>query len=262
MYVKGEISHILPLGTLYYSLRVSLVSSIGPVIPGQFAMLKTEENEEPLLPRPYSICDVNDPDDASMISFIFKVVGRGTEGLSRTSVGTPVSILAPLGNGFPDPPSGHRVVVVAGGIGIASLLPLVHRIGRHIKDMEIFYGVKAEKDLVGLSELQQKKAPIMVSTEDGSVGTKGVITSALEARLKEWSPQTTLYACGPPAMLRTVAEFSVRTGYVCWMNLEERMACGVGACLGCVVSTLDGYKRVCKEGPVFEAKEIMWDRYD
>lgn len=261
VYVEAKISRIEQLGTVYCGLQVSLPTSVGPVIPGQFAMLRTEECGGVLLPRPFSICDVDHPEDASRMDFIFRIVGTGTDVLSRTPVGAPIATLGPLGNGFLDPPRGHHVVLVAGGIGIASLLPLVRRLGTHMRDAEIFYGAKSGHDLVGLSELQAAGLPISVSTEDGSVGTKGMITSLVEAGLKKWTRETIFYACGPLAMLRTMTEFSFRTGCTCWMNLEERMACGVGACLGCVVLTLEGYKRVCKEGPVFEAKEIVWDRH-
>ena len=114
---------------------------------------------------------------------------------------------------------------------------------------------------VYIIDARGRRVPISISTEDGSVGTKGMITSLVETDLKKWTEATIVYACGPLAMLRTITEFSVRTGCTCWISLEERMACGVGACFGCVVLTVEGYKRVCKEGPVFDANEIVWDHH-
>jgi len=259
VYLKGEIRENKRMGSLYHRLRISLPQPIGPIIPGQFAMLSIEGNKDILLPRPFSIHNFDKGDDASRLDFLFKVVGKGTGLLAQLPVGSPITILAPLGNGFPAPPSRYKTVIIAGGMGIAPLFPLVLRLKASPSSSSVLYGAKSLEDLVCLPELlDMGNITIKIATEDGTRGEKGLVTQLLEREGDESRGKTAIYACGPEPMLKTVSEFSRERNVLCWISVERWMACGVGACLSCVVTTTDGYKRVCCDGPIFDARDIVW----
>ncbi len=221
--------------------------------PGQFLNLYTKDKSL-LLPRPISICEVRE--DGRALRMVYRIVGKGTGEFSRYREGDPIEILGPLGNGFPYEKSvGKKVFLMGGGIGIPPMLELAKRL-------------KAEKQIVlgyrngdlFLGEDLEKYGRVFVATEDGSAGTKGNVMDAvrengLEAEL--------IYACGPLPMLRAVKAFAAERGIPAYISLEERMACGVGACLGCVVKTRAVHPhtnvnnaRICTDGPVFEAGEV------
>ena len=259
VYCKGEIRENTRIGSAYHRLRISLPHPLGPLIPGQFAMVSLVGTTDMLLPRPFSIHNCDNDDEASRLDFLFKVVGKGTALLARLPVGTPIHILAPLGNGFPDPPGGYKAVIIAGGMGIAPLFPLVLRLKESLPSLAVLYGAKSQGDLVCLPELLDLEGiTITITTEDGTRGEQGLVTQLLQQEKDESGDETVLYACGPEPMLRTVTDFARERKAPCWVSIERRMACGVGACLSCVVMTSDGYRRVCCEGPVFAAEEIVW----
>lgn len=259
VYLKGEIRENESIGSVYHRLRISLPQPIGPIIAGQFAMLSVEGTTDMLLPRPFSIHNFDNDKSASWLDFLFKVVGKGTALLSHLTVGSPIQILAPLGNGFPDPPGGYKTVIIAGGIGMAPLFPLVLRLKTSQSSVAVFYGAKSQQDLVCLPELLNiNSVTISITTEDGTRGKQGLVTELLQRGEGNSEDETVLYACGPEPMLRAVTDIARVRKVPCWVSIERRMACGVGACLSCVVMTSDGYKRVCCEGPIFDAKEIVW----
>ncbi|MBW2038863.1 MAG: dihydroorotate dehydrogenase electron transfer subunit [Deltaproteobacteria bacterium] len=258
-YHEGEIKERKRLGSLYHRLRISLPCPIGPIIPGQFAMLKIEDRGGIILPRPFSIHNFEGQEMVPWLDFLFKVVGKGTGLLAKLSVGSPIMVLAPLGNGFPDPPPGYKALLIAGGMGIAPLFPLILRLKASPSPLYLFYGAQSQDDLICLPELINLEGiRINIATEDGTAGKKGMVTELLREEDDEGGDQTVIYACGPGPMLKAVADFAAERRRSCWISLEKRMACGVGACLGCVVETKGGYKRVCKDGPIFEAQEIIW----
>ena len=259
VYCKSEIKESENIGSLYHRLRVSLSQSIGPVAPGQFAMLSLE-NGSIVLPRPFSIHNFENGERTAWLDFLFKVVGKGTAHLAKLSAGSPITILAPLGNGFPDPPSGHTAVIVAGGMGIAPLFPLITRLATAPSPLSVLYGAKSHQDLVCLPGLRNlEKITITTTTEDGSGGgEKGLVTQLLKRHEDKGGAKTVIYACGPESMLHVVSAFAGEKNIPCWMSIERWMACGVGACLSCVVNTTSGYRQVCSDGPIFDAKDIIW----
>jgi dihydroorotate dehydrogenase electron transfer subunit len=179
--------------------------------------------------------------------------------------GHPVDIIGPLGRGYTLPEGTETVIIVAGGLGIASLFGLVESIlqsGQRL-EVRVYIGARSEKDILMRPELEGMGALVKVTTEDGSTGRKGMVTHSVESEAPELAERgnTVVYACGPLKMLATIAKTMHRVSLPCQVSLETRMACGMGSCLGCAVRTRDrGYQMVCKEGPVFDAMEIDWER--
>jgi len=259
VYLKGAVKENKSVGSVYHRLRISLSQPIGPIIPGQFAMLSVEGTEDIPLPRPFSIHDFDNDNDASRLDFLFKVVGKGTALLAHLTVGSPIKILAPLGNGFPDAPLGCKTVIVAGGMGIAPLFPLVLKLKTSQSSIAVLYGAKSQEDLVCLPELHDMgNISVKTTTEDGTHGEKGLVTHLLKHEENDGQAKRILYACGPEPLLKIVSDFARKQKVPCWVSIERLMACGVGACLSCVVATMNGYKRVCCDGPIFDAKDIVW----
>jgi dihydroorotate dehydrogenase electron transfer subunit len=247
------------MGSLYHRLKVSLPQSIGPVAPGQFAMLSLKDEEGMLLPRPLSIHNAPSGERVLWLEFLFKIVGKGTALLAKRSVDSPLMVLAPLGKGFPDPPLEYRTVIIAGGMGIAPLFPLIMRLKKAPSPVSVLYGTRSYSDLVCLPELIDQEINVKITTEDGTgEGKKGLVTQLLERGEDVSWAKTVIYACGPEPMLKAVSDFAIERKVPCWISLEKWMACGIGACLSCVVKTTDGYQRVCCDGPIFDAADIMW----
>lgn len=258
-YLKGEITANNGMGSLYHRVRIALPQPLPPITPGQFAMLSIDNGGERVLPRPFSIHNFEGGKKVSWLDFLFKVVGRGTAQLADLSIGSPIRILAPLGNGFPPLPEGYKAVIVAGGMGIAPLFPLILELKATPSPFSVLYGAKSHNDLVCLPELRDLAIRSKIITEDGTgEGEQGLVTQLLKGETKEGETKTTLYACGPEPMLQNIAEYARERNIPCWISLERWMACGVGACLSCVVKTRVGYKRVCCDGPIFDAADITW----
>lgn len=233
-----------------YSLTLS-TRSASKVKPGQFVSVYCND-ESRILPRPISVCEADG--DIDMIRLVYRVVGGGTEELSRLHVGDSVDIVCPLGNGFIVRPH-KKAMLIGGGIGIPPLLQLAEEINAK---PNIVLGFQSETFLVDDFE---DYGSIYIATEDGSVGTKGTVIDAIKENSLDCE---IIYACGPTPMLKAIKEFAEGKNIEVQLSLEERMACGVGACLGCVVKTPIkdihsnvNNKRVCKDGPVFDAKEII-----
>jgi dihydroorotate dehydrogenase electron transfer subunit len=259
LYLKGEIRENNKIGSQYHRLRIFLPYSIDSSTPGQFAMLSMEGTKDILLPRPFSIHNVERQGSATLLDFLFKVVGKGTAFLAGLSIGSSIRVLAPLGNGFPDPPSGYEPLIVAGGVGIAPLFPLILRLKAVSSSVSVLYGAKSREDLVCLPQLlDMRDITIKITTEDGTAGEVGFVIKLLDREEIEIKVKKTIYACGPEPMLKKVAGIAAERKMPCWVSLERRMACGVGACLGCVAKSKEGYKCTCKEGPIFAAQDITW----
>jgi len=220
--------------------------------PGQFVNVYTK-NDSKLLPRPISICEANDEG----IRLVFRVVGYGTGEFSEYKEGDTVSIVGPVGNGYDVENSKEEdtYILIGGGIGIPPMLELSKR----LKGKKIV--VLGYRDELFLNEEFEKYADVYIATEDGSAGTKGNVIDAIKA---ENITGNMVFSCGPMPMLRGVKAFSEENGIDAFISLEERMACGVGACLGCVTKTKNkdhhskvNNARICVDGPVFDAKEVM-----
>lgn len=218
-------------------------------VPGQFISVYTKDSSK-LLPRPISICET----DGQRLRIVYRIVGGGTTEFSVYKAGDSIHILGPLGNGFPLDKGTHPILI-GGGIGIPPMLELAKRI---YGDKDIVVGYR-NKDTFLDKELKVY-GDITIATDDGSLGTHGTVIDAIkENNIKG----DVIFACGPTPMLRAVKEYAKENGIEAWISLEEKMACGIGACLACVCNSteIDDHsmvhnKRICKDGPVFNAKEV------
>ena len=232
-----------------YSMWLKTEQVAGQAKPGQFVSVYCHEGSR-LLPRPISICEIDREDRA--IRIVYRVVGKGTEELSQMRTGRCLDIVGPLGNGFPL--KDKKAFLIGGGIGIPPLLELAKEL-KSEKQMVLGY-----RESMFLQEEFKKQGSLYVATEDGSYGTDG---NVLDAIRENGLNAEIIYACGPMPMLRAVKAYAKERGIECWLSLEERMACGIGACLGCVCKSKErdshtnvNNKRICKEGPVLRAEEV------
>jgi dihydroorotate dehydrogenase electron transfer subunit len=233
-----------------YSL-VLKVSFAEDVIPGQFVSLYSRDASR-LLPRPISICE-SSPEEGT-IRLVYRIAGAGTSEFSKLIAGEKIEVLGPLGNGFPVKEYAEsRVLLVGGGIGIPPLLSCA----RKLTDKTFAVGYRSETYL--LADLESE-ATVLVATEDGSLGTPGNVLDAIKA---DGVKADVIFSCGPKPMLRALKAYAAEVGIPCYVSMEERMACGIGACLACVCKTtgIDGHShvhntRICKDGPVFLAEEV------
>jgi dihydroorotate dehydrogenase electron transfer subunit len=250
---------------------------------GQFAMLKAHASYEPILRRALAVYRVEGP---SKLSFLYQVLGRGTSALSRLVEGDGADVLLPLGNGwldsYPDvsaqsasdgtkPAAGQsrRAIVVAGGVGSASVMMLCEQLVNMKTETRVFFGASTARVAAGcgLEDFKALELPLTLTTDDGSLGESGLVTVPLERHLAEGSCEgTTIYTCGPWKMMRRVAEIAAERSISCLASLEAPMGCGFGVCVGCVVAvrqdgplTYNSYRRVCTDGSVFPAEIIRWD---
>lgn len=218
--------------------------------PGQFVQVFMPPEQRYMLPRPFSIFKA-DPQAGELV-ILFEVRGRGTALLSGTRTGSSWKLLGPLGTGFPELPP--RSVLVAGGMGIA---PLAFLAASTMIPRTLIYGARTARQLVcPSSDLELPGLNVLEATDDGSRGEKGTAVELLAPLI---DTAGAVFACGPRPMLAAVKELSRQAGVKAWFSMEEHMACGIGACLGCAVATAEGYKRVCKDGPVFPAGEVLFD---
>jgi dihydroorotate dehydrogenase electron transfer subunit len=247
-----------PAGRGYYRLVLKAPHVAEAAQPGQFVMLRVTADNDPLLARPFGICSVP---SKSSIEILYRVVGKGTTMLTRMKVGQELSLLGPLGNGFILPDKTVTPVLVAGGSGFPPLNFLSLRAGRRA---HVFVGARHKHCLPPVSVLDTLKdhtAKVYIATEDGSSGQQGMSTEILNSFLSKMEKKThlVLYACGPHGMLAEVNRIAAEHSITCYVSVEERMACGLGACMGCSVPVKSGgYKRACQEGPVFDSREILW----
>ncbi|MFQ3574474.1 MAG: dihydroorotate dehydrogenase electron transfer subunit [Thermodesulfovibrionales bacterium] len=214
--------------------------------PGQFYMLQVSRGNDPLLKRPLSIFSVKD----GLLHFLYRIVGKGTDSLSRFCQGDVLDLIGPLGNPYPLP--NDDIIAIAGGTGIASLHGLLERCPNQAY---LFYGTKNITEMIIRDVMQGLSKMAYFSTDDGGYGIKGNVIDTLNTFNP---PSLTVYACGPRPMLSAVSQWTKQRGLKGYVSLEEYMACGVGACMSCVVKTQDGFKSVCKDGPVFDINEVLW----
>ncbi len=224
-----------------YRLSAEFKSEIKP---GQFFMLKTTDNSF-LLPRPISINNV----DGNIVSFLYRIEGQGTKKISSLCKNDEIQLFGPLGNGFDLEKLKGRVAIVGGGIGVAPLLYLSRILG---KNVDVYLGYKDSENAYISDEFKIVSRETIIVTEDGSIGEKGFVTDYIP-----YDDYDVVVTCGPEVMMKKLANICMNKKIKCYVSLERRMACGMGACLGCTVETRTGNKRVCKEGPVFDSEELL-----
>ena len=229
--------------------------------PGQFISVYPN-SDSMLLPRPVSICETDGVADAEKLRIVYRIAGKGTELFSHMKAGDTIDILGPIGNGFlqavrENIASDTRALLVGGGIGIPPMLELAKRLECNVTTVA---GYRSREDMFLTKELESC-GKLLVATDDGSYGIRGTVIDAIEAGADDFD---IVFACGPKPMLRGIRELGVKRGVPVYVSMEERMACGVGVCLGCVCGSTEkddhsnvNNKRVCVDGPVFNASEVV-----
>ena len=199
------------------------------------------------LRRPISVCDVNGDE----LTLVYKVVGAGTKQMSEMKPGDTVDVLSGLGNGYDEAKAGERVLLLGGGVGVPPLYLLAKNLLKAGKTVSVVLGFNKADEIFFEDEFKALGANVTVTTADGSYGVKGFVTDALPDSYDYF------YTCGPEPMLKAVYKATNTSGQ---FSFEERMGCGFGACMGCSCKTVTGYKRICKDGPVLEKEEILWEK--
>ncbi len=243
--------------------------------------------QTPMLRRAFSIAAIEKTSDGILVDVIFRVVGKATQWMASLSPDDPVSLLAPLGNSFPISSTRKKAWLIAGGVGLPPMLWLAQAMKQHEKQATLFYGAQssqllaldldkgtpcstdATQAVLASPSLAASDVPVVISTDDGSVGIHGHIGDAIEAHFASTAPDPDnliMYTCGPERMMRFVADFCSERNIECYVCVERAMACGTGTCQSCVVAITDEsdpqgwrYKLCCAEGPVFNAKTVVWD---
>lgn len=233
----------IKIATSVYKMEL-LGNTEGLTKSGQFINIKIDGM---YLRRPISVCDC----ESGVITIIYKVVGKGTEVMSTMKEGTKLDILTDLGNGYDLSKAGNRPLLLGGGVGVPPLYLLAKKLIAEGKKVSVVLGFNTKDEVFYEDEFKALGASVTVTTVDGSYGTKGFVTDAMDE-----IDYTYFYTCGPEPMLKAIYKTAKTSGQ---MSFEERMGCGFGACMGCSCKTITGYKRICKDGPVLEKEEILWE---
>ena len=252
---QAAVLNIEEIGKDIFSLVLQTRQIAQEAVPGQFVSVYSNDRSR-LLPRPISICEADG--ESGCLRLVFRIAGEGTREFSRLEPGDRVDLVGPLGNGFPaERAEGKRVWLVGGGIGIPPMIQLDHVLEEMgaAASVTAVLGYRDEQFL-----LDDFTSECVIATEDGSAGTKGNVLDAVRERSLK---ADVIYACGPTPMLRALKAYALQEGIECWLSLEEKMACGIGACLSCVCRSTEkdehsqvNNKRICTEGPVFLSTDI------
>ena len=239
-----------------YKFTVKAPAIASKAKTGQFLEIKISKTGAPFLRRPISIYNICK--EEGLVEFIFQVKGEGTKLLAEENVGAEIDIMGPLGNGSFDISDYKKVAIIGGGIGTYPLYELAKELNEK-SDVTVYMGFR-NKDLVTLEdEFAKVSNRLVITTDDGSYKEKGFAINFLKEDCKKEKPDM-IYACGPLPMLKAVREFALEENIPCQVSLEERMGCGIGACLGCAIKIISGeeprFGHVCKDGPVFNAKDV------
>lgn len=239
----------------YYLLRLEAPELAHKALPGQFVMIQCGDCYDPFLRRPLSIHYVEE--EKGEVQFLYQVRGKGTALLAKKMTGDKVQLLGPLGRGFSCAEEGKKGLLVGAGIGVAPILYLASFLKKRRWDLQILMGARSREGILR-PEMYELYGRVSVATEDGSSGWKGSVLGLLKEKLGQ-SSFDKIFACGPLPVLKGVQQLSIDKGIPAEISLEERMACGVGACLGCTCRGDGGEQlRVCREGPVFAAEEVIF----
>lgn len=254
----------------YWRMRMTAPQEFAGASPGQFVMVRVNGAIDPLLRRPFGIFDVgvHTPVQSGAVAqpyfeMLYRVVGKGTAMLSALHETDLLDILGPLGSGFDLGAADEEKLIVGGGVGLAPLYLLARELVKK-SAVRLFAGGRTRDDILCITEFERLGVECYTATEDGSLGEQGLVTEALLRRLDALMGRATIYACGPHGMLTAVAKIAADRKIPCQVSLEGYMACGVGACLGCVApghghsTETPDFRCVCTEGPVFESGELKW----
>jgi len=252
--------------------NIFLVKLLAPsvtqeALPGQFIHIKCSTDHYPLLRRPLSIHRIDK--EKGEIFILFQIMGEGTKLLADRTIGDDLDIMGPIGNGFNIYPESRKIMIIGGGIGVAPLLALCEESVRQGKEVRVLIGALRKELVIGEESFKILGVKVAVATDDGSYEHKGLVADLLEGNIREGWLADQVFACGPKLMLKKIVGISLNAHINCQVSLEERMACGIGACLGCVckIKIKDKkedkikyeFKRICVDGPVFEGSEVVWD---
>ena len=243
-----------------YHLSVQAPRIAATSRPGQFVQIKVA-SEPPVqfLRMPFAVFDVDE--SAGSVDVCYQVVGEGTEQLSHVVIGDEVDFVGPIGNGWHIPDGTRRALLACGGVGAPALKLLADELAAKGTQVDVVIGAQTAKRLACTEQFEDSTrasgGALHVATDDGSAGVKGFV-NAITDELLATRAYDYVAVCGPPLMERSVALPAIEPGVTCEVSMERLMACGVGACLGCVVETRDGLKRCCVDGPVFDASEVIW----
>jgi len=246
------VKHYSRLNADSYVLTLSSDTGVEEVNPGNFAEIKIPDASDVFLRRPISILDVNH--DENTISFFIKAIGKGTKKIGTLAIGSKLNLVYPLGNSFSIIRQ-KNILIVGGGSGIAPFIMLASRLKNENTSVTFLIGARSKADVLLTSEFA-KYGDVLVTTEDGSMGEKGLVTDH-----SVFTDPTTfdfIYTCGPDPMMKAIAKIANDKNIECEASLENMMACGIGACLCCVTPTVSGNSCVCTDGPVFNTKELQW----
>jgi dihydroorotate dehydrogenase electron transfer subunit len=231
-----------------YEIVIECMEIAQKAKPGQFLHIKAREGIDPLLRRPISISRIYR--EKGHISLVYQVIGKGTKFIATLKPGEDIDVMGPLGNGFPVF-HGRKCAVVGGGMGVAPLLELAN----NLVDCDAYIGFRC--DTFKLAEFRSACKEVFVATEDGSTGSRGYVTELM----KDIGRYDIVYTCGPKPMMKKVKELCENNSVRCFVSIEERMGCGIGACLVCACKVKEGdswhYKKACTDGPVFWAEEVI-----
>ncbi len=242
------------LSPCFYRLSLEPNASLKEAVPGQFVHLRVRKGLQPFFRRPFSIYR-----NRTTLDIFYEVVGPGTKALAKKTPGDTVEVLGPLGRGFSLPPKEtRRVVMIAGGIGVAPFLALSDRLkASGDYEMILLYGGRDQAHTCAMEDFEANGCRVYQATDDGSVGAKGNV-SVLFDRISPDGGDTYVYTCGPWGMMAATQRWARDRGLQGQAACEAMMACGVGVCLGCVIPTRSGYRTVCEDGPVFDLAEVVF----
>lgn len=253
----------------HYLMSLRLPPAFETPLPGQFVMIRLKDRTDMLLARPFSVSGFERDAQGSRIEILYRVAGRGTRLFSQLDSGHNLDIGGPLGRPFEIPPDVKNLILVSGGVGVAPLRYLLAGLQTQrticAPRIDFYMGAKTADELPDPDAMRSWCDDLRICTDDCTMGHPGRVTEPLEKELESYSPTDTLIcACGPLGMIRRLSEILARHPIPCQVSLEERMACGIGACLGCAVAVRGQngerlYQRVCREGPVFHLRDILWE---
>jgi dihydroorotate dehydrogenase electron transfer subunit len=270
-HAAAEVLENVPLALQTYRIRLHFPELARAIRPGQFLMIRLPGHSDPLLGRPFALYDtvLDAAGEPFAVDVVYLVIGKVTGLMASLRTGDRVDAWGPLGNGFPDLDGRSHVALVAGGIGQTPFLAHVRDLlgtrgyggrsaRRMAKQVSLYYGIRSADLAAGVDDFRSAGATVHLASDDGSLGYRGYVTGLVE----EHGPPDHLVGCGPEPMLHALARLAKRWEVPCHLSLETPMACGVGICFSCVtrVRTAEGwdYKRVCVDGPVFDAAELAW----